>query len=197
MSDLLLNVPWWMVAGLAALGIVVFVAGNRRREDPLRNAGVVLVVAAIGWAAVSYYMDTPLERASKRSRELVASVIEKNWPVTQGILAPTASLSVLSADAAVYTSRDQIIDGAKQAVDQYGLNSANILSLQARQDGSLITVDLDILSNQEVTMGRPITTSWQFEWEKSGQQWVLTRITCLRIGNSEGSAAQRQFPAPR
>jgi hypothetical protein len=195
--SLLLNVPWWMVAGLGALGIILFVAGNRRREDMLRNAGAVLVVAAIGWAAVSYYMDTPLERAANRSRELVASVIDKNWPVTQAILAPNASLSVLSADAAVYTSREQIIDGAKQAVDQYGLKSATILSLQARQDGGLITVDLDILSDQDVTMGRPITTSWQFEWQKSGEQWVLTRITCLRIGNSEGPAAQRQFPSPR
>ena len=197
MPEVLFDVPWWVIGGLAALGVFVFVSGNRRREDNVRNGGLLLVVLALGWAALSYYMDTPRETAARQSRAFVASVIDKNWPVTTSILDPMASLSVLDANTAVYTNRDQILDGAKQAVDRYGLKSANILSLGARQDDTLITVDLDILSDQDVTMGRPITTSWQFEWQKTGEKWTLLRITCLKIGNEQGNAARQQFPSPR
>src|SRR5688500_13290540 len=176
MSDLLLDVPWWMIAGLAGLGAFVFVSGNRRQETKVRNAGVAIVAMAIAWAVLSYYVDTPVEMTSRRSREFVKSVVDKNWPVTTSILDPAASLSVLDSGNAVYTTRDQILDGAKQAVDRYGLKSATIFSLGARRDDSLITVDLDIISDQDATMGRQINTSWQFEWQQTGDDWRLLRI---------------------
>jgi hypothetical protein len=197
MSDLLLDVPWWMIAGLAGLGAFVFVSGNRRQETKVRNAGVAIVAMAIAWAVLSYYVDTPVEMTSRRSREFVKSVVDKNWPVTTSILDPAASLSVLDSGNAVYTTRDQILDGAKQAVDRYGLKSATIFSLGARRDDSLITVDLDIISDQDATMGRQINTSWQFEWQQTGDDWRLLRITCLKIGNEQGNAARQQFPQAR
>jgi hypothetical protein len=54
-----------------------------------------------------------------------------------------------------------------------------------------------IMSEQDFTQGRPITTSWKFEWQRSGDAWALEQITCLKIADMTGERAARQFPQPR
>jgi hypothetical protein len=82
-----------------------------------------------------------------------------------------------------------------QAKDQFGINSARILSLTPKQEGTAITVTIDVLSEQERSYGRPITTAWQFEWTETSEGLLITRITCLRIGTAEGDSALSQFPS--
>ncbi len=196
MQDFLFNTPWWAPVAISAVGIFVFLSGNRRHGTKVRNAGLAIALGAMLLAGVGYYIDTPLERAEKGTRQFVRSVIAKDANTLRGLMDPKARLTVLSA-ATPYQDREQIISGALAAVDQYGIKGANILSLDAEQVDTSINVTISVLSDQDATFGRPITTSWQFEWLKTAEGWRLFGITCLRIGDMEGDAASRQFPIPR
>jgi hypothetical protein len=60
----------------------------------------------------------------------------------------------------------------------------------------VITVTLNVLSDQGATMGYQLPTEWQLEWQEEPSGWSLVRITCLRIGQQSGEETRQQFPAP-
>jgi hypothetical protein len=96
----------------------------------------------------------------------------------------------------LYSSRDQIVAAAKRGVEQYGIKNVRVLRADAAETGAIITVTLDLMSEQDFTMGRPITSSWQFEWYKTGNAWTLRRIINLKIADRTGDSASAQFPRP-
>ena len=198
MTRLLFDAPWWLPTVLAFLGIALFWNGNRRQEAPVRNAGLLFLLGAVLVLAVSYYVDTDMEKATKQSKLLVYSVEKRDWATLRNILSPTTSLHVLGGGAEVYGTRDEIVGGAQKAVDQYGLKNVRILNTTPEQTDTVINITMTIVSDQDFTSGRPITTTWQFEWQQmGGETWSLTRITNIKIGNLQGEAAGRQFPRPR
>lgn len=194
MTEMLFNAPWWAPLVLAAIGIVLFVTGNTRQETRVRAVGLAVVLLAILYAGMSYFVATPVEKASAGTRAFVKAVVDGDGPTLQRVLDPMASLTVLNS-ATPYSNADAITAAALQANDQFGITAANILSLSPKRAGTVITVTVDILSEQEGSFGRPISTSWQFEWTSTSEGWLITRITCLRIGNAEGDSALRQFPS--
>jgi hypothetical protein len=197
MAQLLFDTPWWLPTLLAFLGIALFWNGNRRQESKVRNAGLAFCLAAVLVLAVSYYVDTDLEKATKESKSLVYAVNARDWNTLKRILSPTTSLHVLGGATEIYGTSAEIIGGAQKAVDQYGLKNVRILSTTPEQTDTVITITMTIVSEQDFTSGRPITTTWQFEWQQSGETWTLTRITNITIGNMSGEAAGRQFPRPK
>lgn len=194
MNEMLFNAPWWAPLVLAAIGAVLFVTGNSRQETRVRAIGLAVVLLAIAYVGVSYYVDTPIEKAAAGTRAFVKAVVDRDGATLKRVLDPMASLTVLNS-ATPYSNAESITAAALQAKDQFGLTAANILSLSPKPAGTVITVTVDILSEQDSSFGRPISTSWQFEWASTSEGWLITRITCLRIGNAEGDAALRQFPA--
>jgi len=191
--ELLFHTPWWLPSGIAVLGIVLFITGNNRQEFRIRTAGLIAVLLAVLLAVVSYFVDTDLERAVDRSRNLTRSVEHHDWQIMRNILDAHTSVGVLGA-ANVYALREQIVNGAQQGVELYGLQHIRILSLDGRQDGSLITVTMDVLTEQ--TQPPPtLPSSWQFDWDQTPNGIVLRRITCLRIGNTNAEGARVHFPA--
>jgi hypothetical protein len=196
MTDLLFDAPWWLPTLLAGLGIFLFWNGNRRGESKVRNAGIGVILAAVVVLALSYFIDTPKETAVKRSHTLVRSVEQHDWNTLRTTMDPAVSLGVLGWRD-LYGNRDDIIGGARAAVDQYGLRNLHILSTSAEQSDQLISVTMTVLSEQEFTQGRPIPTSWKLEFQKSGKDWPLVRITCINIAGRTGETAGRQFPAPK
>ncbi|MBV8782013.1 MAG: hypothetical protein JO353_11500 [Phycisphaerae bacterium] len=81
--------------------------------------------------------------------------------------------------ADVYNNRDELIEGAKKTADTIGLKSATITSMDVTQNDTVITVDLTVLSTQDLTMDRPLPTNWRFDWENRGTGWLLDRIEPL------------------
>ena len=196
MTTLLFDTPWWLPTTLAFLGIALFWNGNRRTDAKLRNVGIGLLLAAVAVMAISHFVDTDIEKAEKQSKRLVRSVESRDWATSKAILAPNTSLHVLGGTE-IYGTRDEIIGGAQKAVDQYGLKNLRILSTTPEQTDTVINITMTIMSEQDFTGGRPITTTWQFEWQQSGETWTLVRITNVKIGNLQGDAAGRQFPRPK
>jgi hypothetical protein len=196
MANLLFDAPWWLPTILAGLGIFLFWTGNRRQESKVRNAGTGFLLAAVAVLLLSYFIDTDVEKAVKRSRTLVNSVEARDWTTLRNSMGPNVSLGMLGATDR-YVKREEIVGGAKAAVEQYGVKNVHILSTSTEETDQLISVTMTVISEQDITMGRPITTSWKLEYQRSGKDWPLERITCIKIANLTGEAAARQFPAPR
>ena len=185
MARLLFDAPWWLPTVLVFLGVALFWNGNRRSETKVRNAGLLFVLAALAVIAVSHFIDTDTERAAKQSAALVRAVEKRDWATLKTTMDPNTSLHVLGG-VQLYDSRDEIIEAAQKAVDQHGLKNVRMLSTTSEQTDTLITITMFLMSEQDTTGGRPITTTWQFEWQQSGDTWSLVRITNIKIGNMSG-----------
>jgi hypothetical protein len=194
MTDLLFDPPWWLATLLIGAGVVLFWNGNRRQETRVRNIGMALVGAAAALLALAYFVDTPLERAVKDTKRLVRAVEATDWNTMRAILDPRTSVSVMNMP--IYDDRDEIITGAKMAVDRYGVKNIRFLSTDAERADTLITITMTLLSEHESIGGRTINTTWQIEWQQSGDTWSMVRIICQKIGNMTGESAGAQFPKP-
>ena len=195
MANLLFDTPLWLPAALVFLGIALFWNGNRRQEAKVRNAGLLFVLAAVAVMAVSHYVDTPAETATKQSKALVRAVEQRDWATLKTTLDPLTSLHVLGG-IQLYDTRDEIIAAAQEAVDRYGLKNVRILNTTAEHTDTVINVTMFLMSEQDTAAAGTITTTWQFEWQQTGDAWSLARITNVKIGNMTGEGAARQFPRP-
>ncbi|HEV2293851.1 MAG TPA: hypothetical protein VGR35_08335 [Tepidisphaeraceae bacterium] len=193
MTELFFDPPWYLPAAVAVFGIYLFIHGNRGQDAKVRAAGAGIALLAVALFVIGRVMETDREIAEDRSRQIATAVDKQDWNSLRSLLDPKTSVAVL--DATIYSDRDAILTGAQLATEQYGLKNIRITSLTSRQDDTMITVDLDVLSDQGFT-GQPFPTSWQFEWQELSGGWTLTRIVCLRIGQESGANLGRQFPRP-
>lgn len=193
-TTLLFQSPWWLPTVIILVGTVIFYTANKRREMKLRTAGLAVVALGLGLALVSYFVDTDQERAVKRTRQLVASFENKDWSTMRSLLHPRASLGIANVPLSLYTDRDQIVARAQDAADRYGFQSVNITSLDARQDDTIITVSVNVLSIQEQTGGRPITSTWEFDWLESAGGWALYKIRAIQVANRQADRIEPMFP---
>jgi hypothetical protein len=192
-NELLFETPWWLPTAIVAVGAVLFYTANRRQEVKLRTVGLAVVALGVAVALVSYFVDTPKERAVNGSRRLVQAFADKDWPAMTSILHPKASLSIANLST-LYNDRDQIVAKAREASDRYGLKSATVLGIDARQDQTLITVSIDLLTVQEYTMGKPIRSKWEFDWMESADGWSLYKIRAISIADQQTERIEPMFP---
>ena len=193
-TRLLFETPWWLPTVIILVGAVLFYTANQRRESKLRNVGLVIAALGAGLALVSYLVDTDQERAVKRTKQIVASFENKDWATMRSLLHPRVTLGIANVPLNLYTDRDQIVARAQDAADRYGFRSVTITSLNARQDQTIITVSLSLLTTQEYTGGQPIPSTWEFDWLQSAEGWSLYKIRAIRIGNHEADQIEPMFP---
>ena len=167
--DLLFDTPWWLLTLIAVIAIALLLSGNKRQNTRLKIAGLVALLLAIGLFTSSWLVDTDVEKVTKRTRQLVAAINDRDWKTFESLLDPKTSF-------AIYNNRPQLVAGAQATADRIGLRAAHITRLQAKQTQSVITVDLDALSEQDATLGRPMPTSWEFDWQETREGWLLFRI---------------------
>ncbi len=192
MTDLLFDTPWWFPTTLILVGVILFLSGNRRQKPGLRNTGVGLVLLALAVMLTSYLVETDKEKCLRQSRETVTAVQNGDWAKLTILLDARASVDVPSE--MIYSNRDDLIKGAQDAASRFGLKSITITAIQAQQTQSIVTVDLNVITVQDATMGRPLPSSWEFEWLRHGQSWELDRITCLKIADMNLNEVQNLFP---
>ena len=107
------------------------------------------------------------------------------------LLSPQVTLGTIKTP--IYPNRDILLKGAAACVDQYQLKSARITSLEVKQTQTLITVDMTVWTVQDVTMDRPLPSSWQLVWDQTGNDWSLFQITCVSIGNESMNQIDSKF----
>lgn len=191
--DLLFDAPWWLPLLLGAIGIAIWVSGNRRRDAALMWIGGGVVVLGISVLAVSYLVETEKEQAESATRRLVAAVVANEPAVVREILHPQARLAVVGQNVQ-YQDREQIAQAVGMAHDRFGLTDARITSMQTEQSGPVITLTINVVTTQEATMARPLPSRWQFQFEQRAQGWSLTVITLVEVGQLGQREAQRELP---
>jgi hypothetical protein len=182
-SDLLFYASWWMLAVIAGAGVFALVAGLRRLDKKLRRLGMGLILLAGIVGALRLVFPTARERMEKRSRQLVQAVDQRDWNTLGGLLDVNTIVGFKSHVAAA--GKDKIVSTLKENCDRYGLKSVSIIGMESEQTETLITVSLVAYTVQEFTAGSPATSTWQLDYQESGDQWVLEKITLVRIGNNE------------
>ncbi|MGH7215380.1 MAG: hypothetical protein ACREIT_11510 [Tepidisphaeraceae bacterium] len=189
MTDLIFDLPWWLPAIIAAVGAGLWVSGNKRVDRTLKNVGLVILTLAILFTVVSYLVDTDRETAIDRTRRLVNAVQKRDWTTFSTLLDPKTSFLA-------YRDRAALVNAAQVGADNIGLKGVTITGLEATQDQTLITVDLTVLTDQEVSMGRPIVTNWRFDWTETAEGWFLTHIDYLPNEQVKLGQVTSRLPAP-
>lgn len=183
MGDFVFQVPWWVIAALVGGGIAVFVFGNRRLQDGVRNLGAGLVVLALVWAVVSYLVETDLEQVDGNARQLVRLVVAQDETGIRGLLHPWASAGAWNAD--------DIARGTVYYARLFSLSGAHVLSSAPQRRGRDISQQLVVLSEHG---GYPVKSVWQLDWqpERPGV-WRLRTITPVEVGEVQQDALERQY----
>jgi hypothetical protein len=193
-TDYLFHTPWWLPASIAVAGAVLFYVANNRQEVKLRTAGLGAVCLAVLLALLSYLVDTDLEKAEGRTRAIVKAVDRKDWPALRSLLESQTSVGILGGRT-MYRGAEQIADRAQNASDKYGVQSAAVTSLASRQDQTLITVSVGVLSTQSTVPA--LTSRWEFDYLQSKEGWYLNEIRAVEIGRQQGEGMEHMFPRGR
>jgi hypothetical protein len=185
MSDLLFDVPWWIPTLVAFLGIFVFWNGNNRQQTRLRNAGSALVLLAVAWLALNYFVDTDKEKCEKGTVKLVDDVTKGQWSQFQAKLAPDVVFRVQGGNSYADGS-EPVTTYAKAGATAISLESAYVQSSHAEQTGTIITVTANIFSTQSAASSPPtMNSSFQFDWELLNEGWKVREIRIMQIGNTK------------
>ncbi len=192
MVDLIFDQPWWLPTSIIILGIALFISGNRRQMLRLRNSGAALVIAALALILISFFVETDKEKCLRQTHELVNSVVANDWNKFTSLLDSHVSLGLVSTT--IYTNQQQLLQGAQDGTQKYGLKAVHVLSIKAKQTQFLITVDMNVMTEQDFTQGRPLPSNWELEWNRTDSGWKLDRLTCLRIDDLNLDEMNRQFP---
>jgi hypothetical protein len=188
--ELLFNTPWWMLGAVFVVGVAVWWSGNNRQRRSLKTAGLIVLGVGLAWALANYFVDTPVEKVTRGTREFVNAVVRRDRPTMDRLLHPKATL--------YQWDRTAILDGAIRYADEYGLRSAHITQdevLDPPQAG-MVTVLLTVFSNHESATipVNTINSSWSIDWwETEDGRWQIKDIHARKVGTFEMDEVNRRF----
>src|SRR5262245_3510801 len=119
MRNLIFDTPWWLLALLFILAATLLVSGNNRQDRTLKRCGLFFLCIFLVLGALSYFVDTDIEKVAKRTKLLATSVEKRDWKTFESLL----DRNVLFDK---YTGRDELVEGARLTADRIGLKSARI-----------------------------------------------------------------------
>jgi hypothetical protein len=190
-SDLLFDTPWWLPTIIIAVGLFVFLSGNKRSLTRVRNVGLAVVGAGLLLIAVSYLVDTDKEIVIARSKELVKDVEGREWDKAKALMAPDVRFDGYGRD---YEGRDLLIDGGRVAVEEAGLNSATVTKVTPTVVGPTITSEFRVFADSTKLAGQQIPSDWTLTWEKRPEQgWAVKEIRATPV-TFDPQAGRTQLP---
>jgi hypothetical protein len=181
-AQLIANIPWWLLAGCILAGIVLLVHGNRANKNGLRSAGVLIVSLTLLLVAAHYLIDTPAEKATRMTRQIVDSVDKADWTRLRGLLDPKTEADFAGHRGNV-SGGDAIAQAAQESAAAVGLKSAAIWSLRTEQTDATVSVSFVAYTMQEQSQDRAVPSSWEFDWNLLDGKPHLTKITLVSLGN--------------
>ena len=171
MRDLLFSVPWYLPTLVGIVGLALWVNGNRRQNPRLRTSGLAVIAVAIGWAVMSYLVDTPREICERQTRQFVQSVVDRNWQTFDSFLEPNITLVLFGATPEPQ-SREHLSDWVKARAQQ--------IDLKSNESGNTVTTGMTVWSDQG-NYG-PVNSAWEVDWQESNGKWLVHEIRGLRVG---------------
>ncbi|MGD0139280.1 MAG: hypothetical protein ABSD28_10410 [Tepidisphaeraceae bacterium] len=191
MSELLFHFSWWILAA-AVGGIAAFIVGNRRLDKKLQKIGIAVVVVAVVLGLLRFFFPTAREQMETRTRALVRAVDHKDWNALNSLL--DANTAVCNRTRVLVAGRNNIVQMTRDNCEHFRVQSVMVLGIESQRADTTITVSVEVYSEQDPTLARAETSSWQLDYQQSGDNWVLEKITLLRIG-AEGGDLQNFNPS--
>lgn len=185
--DLIFSTPWWLPTGLLAVGAALFWSGNKRIDQGMKRLGFGLILAAVLVMIVSSIVETPKEKAIRITKAVINAYKDHDWDKMQSLLDPATKL-------ANYGNRNMIMAGAKASIDKPGVKDVHVLSIEADQEQTHIGVTTTVVAAIDQAQGRPVTSTWRFDYVNFGGEWTLESITPLRLMGESPDAIVRELP---
>ncbi len=187
LSDYLFDTPWWLLVVLIGGGAAVWWILQLRRQRLGARVGLAVAAVGVGLLLSSYFVKTDKEKVVADTRRLLTAVETRDSKTLESLLHPAASLAGWRKQDIVY--------GAKIYADQYGVQSIAIRSIELEQNSDMITETLSIISHHDAnkTMYSMFPSTWQFDWLKDGDKWVLKNISVLKFANIEQNQMNQQY----
>jgi hypothetical protein len=183
--ELLFHASWLFLGVVALGGLGALVVGNRRLDRTMQRWGIAVFLIAALVGGLRWMLPTDREQMERRSRDLVKAVESADWNALNQLI--DANTSVAFGSQSFAAGKQAVIGLAKSARDANGLKSVYILGVDSAQTQTLITVSMEVYSTQDRTQGQPVTSSWQLDYEQSGDNWILDKITLIRVGEDNVS----------
>jgi hypothetical protein len=184
MSELVMQIPWWMIGVVVFAGSTVILIANRSNKPRLRTAGLLAVSVAFLLIAARYLIDTPAEQAERRTRSIVQACDAQNWSHLQALLDPETDVD-LAGRGPNAKSADAICKVGEALAKQIGLKRAFIISVGTDQSAGQITVTLTGGTTADQSLDRPVVSSWEFDYVPVATQWHLKHIKLLKIDDNQ------------
>ncbi len=133
MSDFLFDIPLWVPAILAIVGIALFFNGNKLGVSRLQHAGLAVIGLAVVWLLLTLYVDTGKKIVRRQTKDFVQFAVDREWPKFQALMIPAASFPTVSV-----TGADNITVIATRICDTAQVKFARVQNLAVEETGSLI-----------------------------------------------------------
>lgn len=169
MHETLFHPAFWMPLALVLVGIAVFIYGNARVKNPVRMAGVGVVLLAAIWMTVAYFVDTFSEKCVKRTDAIIAAVETSKWDELKALLDTNTRLAMFRGP--------EIATVAESAASSYQLKQIRILNHDVAPTPNGVDVTIDTLN--EGTQNS--TSTWTFTYEQRSDGILLRQIAPIRL----------------
>ncbi len=177
MPDYFFDLPAWFVFSGFAVGVVIFLAGNARVNRRIQLAGAGVVLLAVVLAAVSYFVDTPVEKCVRRTHDIVAATVGQDWPRLESLLDR-------NTQAVGVRGNKDIVEMARTRVAEFAIESATLTGTKTTRGVSTIDVAIAVFSQQKGNAPPSMQTSWNFEYEQRADGILLARFYPTAVGGS-------------
>lgn len=189
MTEWLFSTPWWLPTAIVAVGVMVWVSGNKRVDATLKRVGLAIAAVGVLWGLVSYLVKTDLERVTEGSERLVRSAVEQDWATFESLLHPKA-VAVLMGSRLPATGPRELTEMAKRRTRDVGLTSATTGRVEAERRPPMLMTSFRLFAQVDKLAGQIIPSTWQLDWEKTDQGWRIIELRAISIGNTGGEDAK-------
>ncbi len=185
--NFLSETPWWAPTGCWTVGIVLFITGNNRLHAKMKYTGAAVVALGALFAILSYFLQSPREKAISQTRALVAAVEKRDWVEMQSLLHPELTLIG-------WKGRAEMVKGAKYYSERYDLKSLSITSIDAIEIDDDVRVSVAVLADFKEAAG--ILTRWTLEWTETREGWVLAAVEPRGGPMVDAASIENRFKGP-
>lgn len=176
--NLLLDAPLWVIGIMVLVAAGLLFNGLRSGQDSLRKSAMILFVVAAALLALKWVVPTDEKKVEQKTRSLLAAIGSGNWNEAGPMLSHATMLA---------WQGDELTGNAKSAADHYGLSSIRINSLDVKKEPQVITVQTSVITRSNNPTYDVVPSTWTFEYQKRGNDWVLIRIVPIKIATFQGA----------
>ncbi|MDP9173541.1 MAG: hypothetical protein M3O30_06715 [Planctomycetota bacterium] len=179
-TDLVLHTPWWIAILIVLAGGGIWFSANRRQDKTLLRLSLAIVGIGLLLGILGVLFPSDREKMEKRTKQLVAAVNKNDWNALSMLLDKSTAVGTESHNVAA--GRDALVEAVKATYEQWSVKSVSASSVESKQTDTLITVTMNAYADTE--KAGPSLSSWQFDYQETGDSWVLEKITLIRVAGA-------------